>query len=114
MESLPEMSDLTEIPNIGPATARSLIAAGIPDVLGADRAAHAGRTTLVVGAGHSAMNVVLDLVDLAGQVPGTQVIWAFRRPLGGVNFGGGARDAASRRGCFVVGMGVQEDNRGHG
>ncbi len=25
------MSDLTEIPNIGPATARSLIAAGIPD-----------------------------------------------------------------------------------
>ena len=31
MESLTEMSDLTEIPNIGPATARSLIAAGIPD-----------------------------------------------------------------------------------
>lgn len=74
------------------------IAYGIPDVLGAARADHAGATTLVVGAGHSAMNAVLDLVELARQAPGTRILWAFRRPLGAVNFGGGARDGLAQRG----------------
>ena len=41
------------------------IAYGIPDVLGRDRATYEGRTTLVVGAGHSAANVLLDLARLA-------------------------------------------------
>lgn len=74
------------------------IAYGIPDVTGAERAAYAGRTTLVVGAGHSAMNAVLGLVELARAVPGTRILWAFRRPLGAVNFGGGTRDGLSQRG----------------
>ncbi|WP_255569462.1 NAD(P)-binding domain-containing protein [Neoroseomonas alba] len=74
------------------------IAYGIPDVLGAERATYAGRTTLVVGAGHSAMNAVLDLVELAKAAPGTRILWAFRRPLGAVNFGGGARDGLVQRG----------------
>ncbi|MBR0670040.1 NAD(P)-binding domain-containing protein [Roseomonas soli] len=74
------------------------IAYGIPDVLGAERATYAGRTTLVVGAGHSAMNAVLDLVELAKAVPDTRILWAFRRPLGAVNFGGGARDGLAQRG----------------
>jgi hypothetical protein len=74
------------------------IAYGIPDVLGAERATYADRTTLVVGAGHSAMNAVLDLVELAKTVPGTRILWAFRRPLGAVNFGGGARDGLAQRG----------------
>lgn len=74
------------------------IAYGIPDVLGAARGAYAGATTLVVGAGHSAMNAVLDLVELARTEPGTRILWAFRRPLGAVNFGGGARDGLSQRG----------------
>ncbi|WP_368419905.1 FAD-dependent oxidoreductase [Rhodovarius sp.] len=71
---------------------------GIPDVLGADRDTYAGRTTLVVGAGHSAMNAVLDLGNLAKSAPDTHIIWAFRRPLGAVNFGGGARDGLAQRG----------------
>ncbi len=75
-----------------------LIAYGIPDVLGAERATYAGRTTLVVGAGHSAMNAVLDLVELAKAEPGTRILWAFRRPLGAVNFGGGTRDGLAQRG----------------
>ena len=74
------------------------IAYGIPDVLGGERATYAGRTTLVVGAGHSAMNAVLDLVELAKAVSGTRILWAFRRPLGAVNFGGGARDGLAQRG----------------
>ena len=74
------------------------IAYGIPDVLSAERHIYAGRTTLVVGAGHSAMNAVLDLGDLAQGTPGTRILWAFRRPLGAVNFGGGARDGLAQRG----------------
>jgi thioredoxin reductase len=84
----------------GEAEATDRIAYGIPDVLGADRAAHAGRTTLVVGAGHSAMNAVLDLVELARTEPRTRILWAFRRPLGAISFGGGARDALAQRGVL--------------
>lgn len=76
------------------------IAYGIPDVLGAARATYAGRTTLVVGAGHSAMNAVLDLVALGREAAGTKILWAFRRPLGAVNFGGGAADGLSERGAL--------------
>ncbi|MDS9468405.1 TfoX/Sxy family protein [Paracoccus sp. MBLB3053] len=45
------MSDLTDIPNIGPATARSLIAAGIPDAASLRRigAHEAYRALLVAG-----------------------------------------------------------------
>lgn len=96
--SAPNPAGAHGMPAPGEAASDGRIAAGIPDVLGADRAAHAGRTTLVVGAGHSAMNVVLDLATLAEQAPGTRILWAFRRPLGAVNFGGGAKDALAARG----------------
>jgi hypothetical protein len=86
------------MPAAGETAQADRIAYGIPDVLGTARADHAGRTTLVVGAGHSAMNAVLDLVALAKEAPGTRILWAFRRPLGAVNFGGGARDGLAQRG----------------
>jgi hypothetical protein len=86
------------MPAPGEARHAARIAYGIPDVLGAERAAYAGRTTLVVGAGHSAMNAVLDLAELAKGAPGTRILWAFRRPLGAVNFGGGAKDGLAQRG----------------
>ncbi|PZR10369.1 MAG: flavoprotein [Azospirillum brasilense] len=86
------------MPALGEVARADRIAYGIPDVLGAERGTYAGRTTLVVGAGHSAMNAVLDLVALAGEEPGTRILWAFRRPLGAVNFGGGARDGLAQRG----------------
>ncbi|TCZ57316.1 NAD(P)-binding domain-containing protein [Roseicella aquatilis] len=88
------------MPAPGEARNAGRIAYGIPDLLGAERAAHAGRTTLVVGAGHSAMNAVLDLVALAKTAPGTRILWAFRRPLGAVSFGGGARDGLAQRGAL--------------
>ncbi|TAD88496.1 MAG: flavoprotein [Alphaproteobacteria bacterium] len=88
------------LPAVGEAQHADRIAYGIPDVLGAARADYAGRTTLVVGAGHSAMNAVLDLVTLAQAEPETKILWAFRRPLAGVNFGGGAKDALTQRGAL--------------
>ncbi|WP_395244560.1 FAD-dependent oxidoreductase [Agromyces sp. MMS24-K17] len=50
----------------------------LPDVLGRDRKTFAGRHTTVVGAGHSAANTLLGLVQLAREVPGTRVTWLIR------------------------------------
>ncbi len=84
----------------GEAANKDRIAYGIPDVLGTARSTYAGASTLVVGAGHSAMNAVLDLAALARKAPGTRVLWAFRRPLAAVNFGGGAADGLATRGTL--------------
>jgi thioredoxin reductase len=74
------------------------IAYGIPDVLGRDRATYEGRTTLVVGAGHSAANVLLDLAKLAERDPATSIVWVTR----GANlmrvYGGGRADQLPARG----------------
>ena len=82
------------------AAASGLIEYGIPDILGTDRDRYAGKDTLVVGGGHSAMNAVLDLARLAEQVPGTRVRWALRRPFSEVRFGGGSADALPERGAL--------------
>jgi cation diffusion facilitator CzcD-associated flavoprotein CzcO len=52
---------------------------GIPDVLGRDRAKYLGCSVLVVGAGYSAGNVLIDLVKLAEEQPKTSISWAVRR-----------------------------------
>jgi thioredoxin reductase len=74
------------------------IAYGIPDVLGRDRAAYEGRTTLVVGAGHSAANVLLDLARLAERNPATSIVWATRGENLMRVYGGGRSDQLPARG----------------
>lgn len=74
------------------------IAYGIPDVLGRDRATYAARTTLVVGAGHSAANALLDLSRLAESEPSTLVLWATRGTDLTRLFGGGNADQLPARG----------------
>jgi thioredoxin reductase len=82
----------------GEAENASHIAYGIPDVLGRYRADYAGRTTLVVGAGHSAANVLLDLAKLGDRDPATSIVWVTR----GANlmrvYGGGRADQLPARG----------------
>lgn len=71
---------------------------GIPDVLGRDRSDYAGRSVLVVGAGYSAANVLLDLAKLMKSAPGTRATWVAR----GTNlirvFGGNLADQLPARG----------------
>ena len=74
------------------------IAYGIPDVGGRDRSRYAGKRVLVVGSGHSAFNVILDLLRLAEQAPGTAIVWAMRRDTLDTVWGGGASDALAARG----------------
>lgn len=52
----------------------------LPDVLGAERDRFAGRHTTVVGAGHSAVNTLISLGELAKDEPGTRITWLIRTP----------------------------------
>jgi len=85
-------------PAAGEARFADRITYGIPDVKGRDRARYAGRRVLVVGGGHSAINVVLDLLALKETAPETAISWAVRRADPQRLFGGGAADALPARG----------------
>lgn len=85
-------------PALGERSASSRIFYGIPDVLGKDRARYAGRRVLVIGSGHSAFNVILDLLKLNATHPETQILWGIRRETMGQMFGGGVGDELARRG----------------
>ncbi len=63
---------------IGAADVASHLSHALPDVLGADRARFAGRSVLVVGAGHSAANTLIKLARLARDEPSTHITWAIR------------------------------------
>ena len=84
----------------GERAAGDRIAYGIPDILGRDRAFYAGRRVLVVGGGHSAINVVLDLVRLQEAAPGPRVTWALRRDRFDHLLGGGLNDQLPERGAL--------------
>jgi thioredoxin reductase len=86
-------------PALGEGSLNEDLAYGMPDVLGRERARYADRRVLVVGSGHSAMNVLLDLAELAHDAPATRITWAVRRAtINGSLFGGGDRDQLAERG----------------
>jgi hypothetical protein len=82
----------------GEAEQSSRIAYGMPDVLGASRARYAGRTVAVLGAGHSAIGTLIDLVRLKDEAPETSVVWLLRGDRPEKAFGGGANDKLAARG----------------
>jgi hypothetical protein len=86
------------LPAIGEGPLSDRICYGIPDVLDRDRGRFAGRRVLVVGSGHSAFNVLLDLAALAEDEPQTRLVWAVRRPAIEGLFGGGEKDQLEERG----------------
>jgi thioredoxin reductase len=63
---------------LGFADVADKISHALPDVLGAERARFVGKHTVVVGAGHSAANTLLNLAKLAREEPGTTVTWVIR------------------------------------
>lgn len=86
------------MPALGETRAADRITYGIPDVLGAQRNRFADKRVLVVGSGHSAFNVVLDLEKLMCETSGTHLTWAVRRSSTGQMFGGRSADQLSERG----------------
>jgi len=83
---------------IGEKGAADKVAYAMPDVMGKDRARYAGKTTAVLGAGHSAIGTLTDLARLRAQVPGTEAIWLLRGNNPEKAFGGGANDKLAARG----------------
>ncbi|WP_209324418.1 NAD(P)-binding domain-containing protein [Brevibacterium renqingii] len=90
------------LPAIGETSARDagLVTSPLPDVLGRDRKQFAGRHTLVVGAGHSAANTLLALVQLSAEEPGTRISWAIRGADPASVYGGGDQDGLPARGAL--------------
>ncbi|MEC5190466.1 MULTISPECIES: FAD-dependent oxidoreductase [unclassified Arthrobacter] len=82
----------------GEAAAADRISPPLPDVLGRDRGTFAGRTAVVVGAGHSAAHTLISLSELAAQVPGTKIVWAIRGASPAKVYGGGDADGLAARG----------------
>jgi 2-polyprenyl-6-methoxyphenol hydroxylase-like FAD-dependent oxidoreductase len=88
------------LPVLGERAASTKLAYGIPDVLGEDRGTYAGKTVLVVGSGHSAINAALALLALQDEGPGTRILWALRRNRIEKLLGGGLNDQLPERGAL--------------
>src|SRR3954468_12787541 len=85
-------------PAVGEVTFAARIAYCVPDVLRRDRDSYAGRRVFVIGGGHSAANVLLDLARLAEMDRRLQIIWAVRAANLNRVFGGGEADKLQARG----------------
>ena len=83
---------------IGEREQAARIAYAMPDVLRRDRVRYAGKAIAVLGAGHSAIGTLIDLVRLTDDTPETKVIWLLRGDSPEKAFGGGANDKLSARG----------------
>lgn len=86
------------LPAMGESALHERIAYGLPDVKGEERGRYAGVRVLVVGSGHSAINVLLDLIDLRVDYPATEIVWAMRGDNLQKVYGGGEADALAARG----------------
>ncbi|ESY71943.1 flavoprotein [Mesorhizobium sp. LNHC252B00] len=88
------------LPVPGEGEARGRIAYGIPDVVGKVRSSYAGKRVLVIGGGHSAINVALALMELQDAAPGTEIFWALRHASVERLLGGGLNDQLPERGAL--------------
>jgi len=81
------------------------------DVLGLRRERHAGKTTLVIGGGASAVTTVTLLAGLAGEAPGTRAVWVTRRATPGfageIADGGAGDSLPARAALFAEGRRLQ-------
>jgi thioredoxin reductase len=88
------------LPALGEAEASDRIVYGIPDVLGTAHGRYAGKTTAVIGGGHSALNALIELAALRAQAPGTRIFWLMRKERVEAAFGGESADALPERGAL--------------
>lgn len=86
------------LPALGEAELSKRIAYGMPDVHGSDRARYQGKCVAVLGAGHSAIGTLIDLVRLKDDAAATVVIWLLRGDSPEKAFGGGDNDKLAARG----------------
>jgi thioredoxin reductase len=98
--TMPNPAGADGLPAIGERKAAAHIRYGIPDVLGAERSRYEGRSVLVVGGGHSALNALIELGALKQASPNTRIVWALRKARVEAAYGGEAADQLSARGAL--------------
>ncbi len=94
----PNPAGANGLPAFGERELAGQIAYGMPDVMVGERMRYAGKTVAVLGAGHSAIGTLIELVRLAGEATGTRVTWLLRGDRPDKAFGGGANDKLAARG----------------
>ena len=102
--TLPNPLGASGTPAGGEAQAADRIFYGIADVRRRDRERYSGRRVAVVGSGHSAFDVLIDLAQLAEDDPRTTITWIVRRPFADSKYGGAANDALPARGALGTRM----------
>ena len=98
----PNPAGANGLPALGEEKAGERIAYGIPDVLGSQRAAYAGKAVMVIGGGHSALNALIELSELAETAPGTRTLWVMRKENIEAAYGGEEADALPERGALGI------------
>jgi len=88
------------LPALGERAHADLISYGVPNSAAPEQ--FAGRHTVVLGAGDSALNAIIELDRIAQVHPGTTITWAVRRGSTSGAFGGGAADQLPRRGALGI------------
>lgn len=88
------------LPALGERAHADLISYAVPD--SASPELHAGKHTVVLGAGDSSLNAIIELDRIAQEHPGTRVTWALRRGGTANTFGGGNADQLPQRGALGI------------
>ncbi len=110
--SRPNPIGLDGLPVPGEREASDRIVYGIPDVTGTQKAAYAGKRVLVIGGGHSAINVALALMELQESDRTTEIFWALRHGNLQRLLGGGLNDQLPERGALgLAAKRAMEDGR---
>jgi thioredoxin reductase len=75
---------------------------GIPDILNQHIDRYKNKRVLVVGSGHSSINVILELDRLKEKYPDTEINWVLRKKSIREVFGGREKDALEARGALGI------------
>ena len=98
--SQPNPAGADGLPALGERSASGHLSYRIPDF--AHPEPFAGKHTIVVGSGHSAVTAVNELARIAKGHPDTRITWVLRRGTVGNTFGGGDADELPARGALGV------------
>lgn len=108
--SNPNPIGLDGLPVPGELENQTAITYGIPNVNGDEKETFSNQRVLVLGGGHSAINIALELLKLQQSFPATKVIWGLRSNKLDKLLGGGINDELPARGKLGIAAKKAVDN----
>jgi thioredoxin reductase len=87
---------------VGEVENRESIFYGIPDIFNQYESTYKNKSVLVVGSGHSSINVILELDKLKEKYPATEIHWVLRKKNISDVYGGQENDALAARGALGI------------